>query len=129
MVPKFAAAATVDCNRAVVLPGTLRSNKVLLSAAFCDSLSGMKPPLPAVLYGTGLLLAFGSGWFFKPASSPDNTAALSHPARQATQPTDSSKAGECFGGFWGKLAGCCLCRYCGRPRGQAAGRGESGAAR
>ena len=38
----------------------------------------MKPPLSAVLYGTGLLLAFGAGWFFKPASSPDNTAALPH---------------------------------------------------
>ena len=40
----------------------------------------MKPPLPAVLYGTRLLLAYGAGWFFKPAASPDNASAQSHPA-------------------------------------------------
>lgn len=30
----------------------------------------MKPTLAAALYGTCLLLAFGAGWFFKPAASP-----------------------------------------------------------
>ena len=46
----------------------------------------MKPPLPAVLYGTGLLFAFGAGWFFKPAANPDNAAALSHPVLPAKRP-------------------------------------------
>jgi hypothetical protein len=46
----------------------------------------MKPPLPAVLYGTGLFLAFGAGWFFKPATSPYNAAALPHPALPAKRP-------------------------------------------
>ena len=46
----------------------------------------MKPPLPAILYSTGLLLAFGAGWFFKPASCPENTAALFQPALPAKRP-------------------------------------------
>lgn len=46
----------------------------------------MKPPLPAILYSTGLLLAFGAGWFLKQAVSPDNSAALSHSALPAKRP-------------------------------------------
>ena len=52
----------------------------------------MKPPLPAVLYGTGLLLAFGAGWFFKPASFPNNTAALSRPALRPGPPIPQKSA-------------------------------------
>lgn len=40
----------------------------------------MKLPFPAVLYGTGLLLAFGAGWFFKAAAFPEDAAPVSMPA-------------------------------------------------
>ena len=42
----------------------------------------MKPPLPAVLYGTGLISAFAAGWFLKSTAHPEITLALAaHPAQ------------------------------------------------
>jgi hypothetical protein len=41
----------------------------------------MKPPLPAVLYGTGLISAFAAGWFLKSTAHPETTLALAaHPS-------------------------------------------------
>ena len=42
----------------------------------------MKPPLPAVLYGTGLISAFVAGWFLKSTAHPEITLAqAAHPAQ------------------------------------------------
>lgn len=54
--------------------------KACAAPPFAIPCPDMKPPHRATLYGTGLLLAFGAGWFFKPAPSPDKTAALCPPA-------------------------------------------------
>ena len=48
----------------------------------------MKPPLPAILYGTGLLLAFGAGWLLK-AGFPASEAISAH-ASLAEPPAGTS---------------------------------------
>lgn len=67
----------------------------------------MKSSLRAILYGTGLLLAFGGGWWLKPAIAPDGSALPTPanadlPAKRPSAPTTQKPANVLAvpGGNW-----------------------------